>query len=78
MEEENTTYIMRGQEGLTQHITDPGTLKAVVYTSIRHLADHLHTISFQCTGRRVPCTDTECSLVIIQNNKADKTFSLQK
>jgi hypothetical protein len=41
-EQESTTYIMRGQEGLSQHIIDPGTLKAVVYTSIRHLTDHLH------------------------------------
>ena len=34
---------MRGHEGLSQHIVDPGTLKAVVDTSsVSHLPDHLH------------------------------------
>jgi hypothetical protein len=33
---------MRGHEGLSQHAVDPGTLKAVVDTSMGHLPDHLH------------------------------------
>jgi len=44
---------MRGQEGLSQHIVDPGTLEAAIDTPIRHLPDHLqlHQFSPATTNR---------------------------